>query len=234
MAFLDESHRTQEAARRAREEERRAKLRRARITAAVLGTAAVVTLIFGLFAVRAGYIARRAEKVAQKEAQTATAVTDFMVGLFDVVDPEAGRGSSVTAREILDQGAESIDTDLADEPEVQARMKRAVGKVYGSLGLYEEALPMLTQALETAEETWGPDHPETHATRHRLAEMQWYRCRIPGPGRPGATSPYSGPRQPGRSRNRATAGNDRLRPGSLSGGTGNSGGSSPAAAGCAR
>ena len=40
-------------------------------------------------------------------------VTDFMVGLFDVVDPEAGQGSSVTAREILDEGAKSIDTELA-------------------------------------------------------------------------------------------------------------------------
>lgn len=175
MAFLDESHRTLEAARHAQEEERRAKLRRARITSAVLGTAAVITLIFGLFAVRAGRLARQAEQVAQKEARTATAVTDFMVGLFDVVDPEAGQGSSVTAREILDEGAKSIDSELADQPEVQARMKRAVGKVYGSLGLYEEALPLLTQALEIAQKTWGPDHPETHAARSRLAEVQWNR-----------------------------------------------------------
>ena len=62
-----------------------------------------------------GALRAHGEQVAQQEAETASAVTDFLVGLFEVVDPESGQGSSITAREILDQGALRIDRELAEQ-----------------------------------------------------------------------------------------------------------------------
>ena len=40
------------------------------------------------------------------EAETAKETTNFMVRLFEVSDPSEARGNTVTAREIMDRGAE--------------------------------------------------------------------------------------------------------------------------------
>ena len=171
LRFLDESTRVQDEARRKVEEERRAKLRRARVLSAVLGTAAAITLVFGLLALRSGQAARKAEALAAKEAETSVAVTDFLVGLFEVADPEAGQGGDITAREILDEGAARIDAELAGQPAVRARMKSTVGTVYRSLGLYDQAEPLLREGLATSEELFGPEDPRTLEARQRLAAV---------------------------------------------------------------
>jgi len=178
MAFLDESKRTQDAARRAEEEARVAKLRHARILAAVLGSAALITLAFGLFAFRAGRIARAAERVATQEAETSRAVTDFLISLFEVADPEEGRGDSITAREILDEGARKADTELADQPVVQIQMLRTVGKVYGSLGLYDDARRALQRSVELAAATLGEGDRETLESKYRLAGVYFNLSRL--------------------------------------------------------
>jgi tetratricopeptide (TPR) repeat protein len=178
MAFLDESKRTQDAARRAEEEARVAKLRRARILAGVLGWAALITFAFGLFDFRAGRSARAAERVATQEAETSRAVTDFLISLFEVADPEEGRGDSITAREILDEGARKADTELADQPVVQIQMLRTVGKVYGTLGLYDDARRALQRSVELASATLGEDDPETLESKYRLAGVYFNLARL--------------------------------------------------------
>ena len=60
-----------------------------------------------------------ARRDAEREAQTSRRTTDFMVQLFDVVDPGEARGRSVTAYEILEKGVGQIH-QLNDAPEVQA------------------------------------------------------------------------------------------------------------------
>jgi hypothetical protein len=173
LRFLDESVRAQDEARRVVEEERRAKLRRARVLSTVMTVAAAVTLIFGLLALRSGQKARQAEALAEKEAQTSIAVTDFLVGLFEVADPEAGQGGDITAREILDAGSARIQAELSDEPAVRARMQSTVGTVYRSLGLYEQAEPLLREGLATSEELYGSQDTRSLEAKHRLAALLW-------------------------------------------------------------
>ncbi len=98
-----------------------------------------------------------AERKAATEAGTAQQVSGFLTDLFEVSNPEESRGNQVTARELLDQGAQKIRTQLADRPDVQARLMRTMGAVYSNLGLYKEAQDLLVQstartaALEKAE-----------------------------------------------------------------------------------
>ena len=64
-------------------------------------TAATVTvaLMLGIAGTTVGFIrAVAAEKVATKEAHTATRVTDFLVQLFEVSDPDQSKGETITAR----------------------------------------------------------------------------------------------------------------------------------------
>ena len=95
--------------------------------------------------------ATRAEHVARQESDTAEQALDFMVRLFEISDPSEARGNTVTAREILDEGAEQITRELEGQPLVKARLMDTMGMVYYKLGLYAEAEPLLSGALETRE-----------------------------------------------------------------------------------
>ncbi len=168
MRFLDESRTAEQARIEAKANERRAKLRRARILSAVLGSAALITLVFGVFAVRA----QRAAEAAEEQA---VAVSDFLVSLFEVVDPKEARGDSITAREIIDEGARKVETELADQPRIQARLMGTIGEVYMSLGLYDPAQELLDRAYETSLSELGETDPGTLANAHRLGEIRFRR-----------------------------------------------------------
>ena len=71
---------------------------------------------------------------ANNQAQTAKAVSDFLVGLFEVSQPSEAAANSVTAREILDKGAEQIERELQSRPEVRAAMLTTMGRAYLRLG----------------------------------------------------------------------------------------------------
>jgi len=88
-------------------------------------------------------------------------VTDFLVNLFKVSDPSEARGNAVTAREVLDEGASRIQSDLAAQSEVQARLAEVMARVYLNLGLYRDAEGLAQQSLELRRRVLGPLHPDT-------------------------------------------------------------------------
>jgi len=104
--------------------------------------------------------AQQAEKSAGVEALTARRTAEFLTDLFKVSDPGEARGNTITAREVLDRGAERIERELADQPEVQAAIMNTIGVVYNNLGLYDAAEPFLSRALEERKKTFGPDSLE--------------------------------------------------------------------------
>lgn len=128
-----------------------------------LGVAAaslvLLALLAGIAGTSTGLIkATRAEKKAKEEAQTAQQVSDFLVNLFKVSDPSEARGNSITAREILDKGAEKIETGLVGQPIIQSRMMEAIGQVYQNLGLFGQAEPLLKKMIEIRKKEVGENH----------------------------------------------------------------------------
>ncbi len=97
---------------------------------------------------RAGWDAERLQRQAAEEnAAAADRVTEFLVDLFEVPDTSVDWGQDVTARELLDRGVRDIAAGLEDQPRIRARLMGTMGRVYGNLGLYEQARPLLEQAL---------------------------------------------------------------------------------------
>jgi non-specific serine/threonine protein kinase/serine/threonine-protein kinase len=144
-------------------------VRRHRVGVAA-GTIVLLALILGMVGTTVGMVrATRAEAQATQEAETAKQVSDFLVGLFEVSDPSEARGNEITAREILDKGAEKIDRELTDEPLVQARMMDTIGRVYFSLGMYRKADQLLERAITLRRQALGPAAPETLASMTYLA-----------------------------------------------------------------
>ena len=84
---------------------------------------------------------------AERERARAEEVSEFLVNLFKLSDPEENRGNQVTARELLNSGAQRLRTGLQDQPATRAALLATVGAVYNSLGLYRDALPVLDESL---------------------------------------------------------------------------------------
>lgn len=90
-------------------------------------------------------------------------------------DPSEARGNSITAREVLDAGAAKIGRDLKDQPLVQAQLMSTMGRVYGSLGLYDEALPRQENALAIRRKLLGAQHLDVATSLSGVATVLWHR-----------------------------------------------------------
>ncbi|HMH87912.1 MAG TPA: serine/threonine-protein kinase [Steroidobacteraceae bacterium] len=87
-------------------------------------------------------------ELAEHERARAEEVSNFLVDLFKLSDPEENRGNLVTARELLDSGAKRLQSGLQDQPATKAALLSTVGAVYDSLGQYQDALPILDESLD--------------------------------------------------------------------------------------
>ena len=142
------------------------------------GTIVAATLVIGLSVAAIGLVrARRAEALARQEAETSRQVANFLTGLFKVSDPSEARGNSVTAREILDRGADRIRADLAAQPLVQAKLMNTMGGVYREMGLFAQAQPLLEQAIATRRAQVAEDDPDLQANLLDLARLQQQQGR---------------------------------------------------------
>jgi len=119
-------------------------------------TVGVLLLTATSVAATVGWLrASAAEVRASAEADAARDVTNFVVGLFRVFDPDEPRGGvpmrDVTARELLDRGANRAANELAAQPLQQGHILQAIGGAYQSLGFYDEATRQLERALAARE-----------------------------------------------------------------------------------
>jgi len=154
-----------------REQQRRNRRLFAFSCAALAGM--VVTSGLAAFALVQRDRAERQTVRAEAEARTAKETTRFLVDLFKISDPSEARGNTVTAREMLDKGAGRVQTELAKEPAVQARLMDTLGTVYMGLGLYPQARPLLDQAVATRRRLPGADPLElSDSLSHQGTVMQ--------------------------------------------------------------
>jgi tetratricopeptide (TPR) repeat protein len=130
---------------------RRREARRRQRHLLALTTASVAGMLVAVALATTAWIARnealRQKLLAEQQARTSREVTEFIVGLFEIYDPDAGVGNTITAREILDKGAARIETELADQPAIQATLMDTMGSIYTGLGLYPTAIPLMRESL---------------------------------------------------------------------------------------
>lgn len=111
-------------------------------------------------------------KRVARERDKAERVSAFLGDLLKVSDPSEARGNNVTARDILDRGAARIESELRDQPDVQATLRDTIAQVYESLGLYQHALTLLQQSLQTRRSLFGNEHAQVAESLMHLASVQ--------------------------------------------------------------
>ena len=145
-----------------------------RVKAGFFAALAGLTVLAAVAAFLANQQRIRANEALAKveiEAETAKQTTNFMTRLFEVSDPSEARGNTITAREIMDRGAERIQKELAAQPSIQATLMETMGTVYTSLGLYDQALSLLQSALDKRKALYGEKHLEVARSLDRLGEV---------------------------------------------------------------
>jgi eukaryotic-like serine/threonine-protein kinase len=88
------------------------------------------------------------EKLARGEAEKTDQLSEYLIELFTVNDPLQGGSGDITARELLDKGAETLEERFSDQPEIHARFARTLGRIYGNMGLYDQGQQLLDKAVE--------------------------------------------------------------------------------------
>jgi eukaryotic-like serine/threonine-protein kinase len=118
-------------------------------------------------------------RAASREARRADQVRQFVVGLFEVSDPDRSRGDSTTARALLDQGTARLATELAAEPDLRSEMQAVLGGIYQKLGLYDRARSLLEEALAVREARLGRRHLDVAASAAALASVLYDQGEYP-------------------------------------------------------
>jgi serine/threonine protein kinase/tetratricopeptide (TPR) repeat protein len=150
-------------------------VRRHRIGVGAGVAAALVVVAFAItMTVQARRIAVQRDR-ANAEAQAAREVTEFLVSSFEVADPREARDEEVTARQILERGAEKIERELHDQPLLRAQMMDAIGRVYQNLGRYDRAEDMLRGALELQQVALGDRHADVAKSMSTLGWLLYYQ-----------------------------------------------------------
>ena len=113
-------------------------------------TAAAAVVLFALVAFYTFRLAAERDR-ARLEAARAERVSELLTNLFTGADPYVTGAREPRVRDLVDAGAERIQRELRDQPELQATMLTTIGAIYQRLALYEPAQRLLERAVAIRE-----------------------------------------------------------------------------------
>ncbi len=144
-------------------------------------------------AVRATDASSKANEEAQRaiiEAEKAQQVARFLARMFEesapyhmgglrfgVTEKALARGN-LTAREILDRGAQRVTAELQDQPVVQAALMDTIGNVYLGMGMIEKAEVLLQEAFELRQKHLPREHPDMANSWHSIGVLRLAQFRF--------------------------------------------------------
>ncbi len=115
---------------------------------AIAGVAAVIiSLVIGLSTALWQY------NKASLETMRAEETAGFVKSLFDRINPEDAGATDLTLRQVLDEAAQRIDSELLSSPEVRADVMALLGSAYTGLGDYERSLSLRQSVLDYHSQT---------------------------------------------------------------------------------
>ena len=146
------------------------KLSARHVVATVSTLATVLALLIGGASLIIGLqAARAAERERAQEAEVARQVSEFLAGLFQSPDPLQSGGEALSAKDILDRGANQLRSEADLDPEVRGRLLQVIGDTYVGLGLGSDAQPLLEEASQVLRQS--RDDNVALATTLRLRAM---------------------------------------------------------------
>ncbi|MBT8079195.1 MAG: serine/threonine-protein kinase [Gammaproteobacteria bacterium] len=146
-------------------------LRRNWLTSGAVALAGVSLLVFLVSTLRQQAMTEEARDIAERQKARAEQTTEFLIDLFDANRSDEALGEDLTARDILERGQRQLD-ELEGQPELKADLLEAIGGVYRNLGDFENAIALVSEALEIKERTYRDQPVEMASTLELLSRLQ--------------------------------------------------------------
>jgi serine/threonine protein kinase len=115
--------------------------------------------------------AQAAEALAERSAEEATAVTDYLVQTFRSPDPWL-EGKEVTVAKALENAIASLDSDWAEDAAGKAALCEAFAQTLLGWGEYDRAVELAQRAYEMRMRLEGPQHIDTMRAAITLADAK--------------------------------------------------------------
>jgi eukaryotic-like serine/threonine-protein kinase len=141
------------------------------VIGAVLALAVTLGLVVAL-AVQTVRVSQERDRVAH-ERDRASRVLAMLNDMFEIADADVARGSTITARELLDRGVEQLES-FEDEPET-ALLLDTLARLYEELGLFESSVPLRERSVDITRGAHGDGSPEVAVALARLRRARALR-----------------------------------------------------------
>jgi non-specific serine/threonine protein kinase/serine/threonine-protein kinase len=157
---------------------RLSKLARRHRAAFAASVVALAGLVVGTVGLVLGLVEARREAEAARQALAETSeVSSFLTGLFDASRPGSEPADQISAQDLLDRGAEELESRFAGQPAARGRFLRAIADVYVQMGRYDQAAPMLEEAVALLTAALPADHPDLAQAIRSQAVLAFHRGR---------------------------------------------------------
>jgi len=130
---------------------------------AAVAAALVAGLGVALFGLHSALRARDAEVLARRQAESAL---EFISEMFGALDPRMAERYDVKVAEILDPAATKVGSAFAGDTEGEAVVRAVLGRAYGSLARYPEALREFGRAWDLRKQLGQQDSPQSLTMLH--------------------------------------------------------------------
>jgi len=133
---------------------------------AVAAAVSVLLLLVG-FSVAMAVQSQRLDR----ERITAEKVADFQSSIFSSTDPSESRGNVLTARDVLDKGAATLDRTTGMDPVVRDKLLNTLAVAYRNQGVFDRAHDLFSKSLEIRKGLYGNRSKEAAETMGMLADL---------------------------------------------------------------
>jgi tetratricopeptide (TPR) repeat protein len=145
----------------------------------VAGGFVLLALVAGIIGTSLGLVAvvrqkqetERQKQEAERQSRIARHTTDFLIGMFESIDPAEAKLRDITVREVLDEASRKIGTAFPNDPMTEFPIRRAIVDIYSKLAKPDNALTNAEAALRLIQAAQGEkDSPEKADTIEALAD----------------------------------------------------------------
>ncbi len=146
----------------------------------LLGLSVVSLFVVGITQAVRTARERDAAVIAKLEATEARdyaeAVAEFMIGLLQSTDEMPSQQKELTLRDVMENAAQRVQDELADQPLVRARVQLVLGTAFSKLSEFDRATALGEAALATRQSVLGENHLDVAEAMVTLSVICGYKA----------------------------------------------------------
>ncbi|MEM8996968.1 MAG: serine/threonine-protein kinase, partial [Acidobacteriota bacterium] len=140
------------------------------LMALILALAVISTIL--------GVRAESARRETVEALERAEALTGLVTEILLTPAPDAAKGRDLTVREVVEQASSRIDSTLAGQPGLRAKLSTILGEVLSKLGDTNQALTLFENALDATVESGAPPCDSTADAIGNIASVHYQDRRF--------------------------------------------------------